>query len=265
MKLGAESFDLLRIVARQSAVHVAEQRNAKVLAESRDLREFAKRFAFVTHDVKNVSSQLAMILQNARLHGDDPEFHKDVLATVQAAHQRIGKLLSGLKKNQGEPIPRSILPVEIIREKVAAIRRLRGDGIIRLHEDGRDAAVSMNADDFEAVITHLCDNAIEASAEEVEVRVRHEPMRVEIEVADRGNGMSAEFIRDQLFQPFGSTKRDGMGIGAYQTRELLRAVGGDLLVMSQPGAGTTMRVLLPALGGTLRAPYLQPKLEHMHE
>ena len=261
LKLDAESFDLLRIVARQAAVHVAEQRNAKALAESRDLREFAKRFAFVAHDVKNVSSQLAMILHNARSHRDDPEFQQDVLATVQAAHERIGKLLSGLKKRQEEAIPRSILPVEIIREKVTAIRRLRGDGIISLQDDGRDAAVSIDSDDFAAVITHLCDNAIEASAGQVEVRIRHEPMRVEIDVADCGGGMSPEFIRDQLFQPFGSTKLEGMGIGAYQARELLRAVGGDLLVISQPGAGTIMRVLLPLLGGRLEAPYLEPKFE----
>ena len=59
--------------------------------------------------------------------------------------------------------------------------------------------------------------------------------------------MAPEFVRDELFRPLRSTKSGGHGIGAYQARELLRDAGGDLLVLSQPGAGTTMRVILPWL------------------
>ena len=53
------------------------------------------------------------------------------------------------------------------------------------------------------------------------------------------------FVRDELFRPFRSTKDSGFGIGAYQTRELLRMAGGDLEVISAPGRGTTMRIVLP--------------------
>ena len=59
--------------------------------------------------------------------------------------------------------------------------------------------------------------------------------------------MTPEFIRDELFRPFSSTKGDGHGIGVYQARELLRGAGGDLLVLSRLGSGTTMRLLLPLL------------------
>jgi signal transduction histidine kinase len=48
-----------------------------------------------------------------------------------------------------------------------------------------------------------------------------------------------------LFQPFRSTKSGGYGIGAFQTRELIRTAGGDLEVISKKGAGTTMRIFLP--------------------
>ena len=57
--------------------------------------------------------------------------------------------------------------------------------------------------------------------------------------------MNAEFIEGELFRPFRTTKSGGYGIGAYQTRELIRAFGGELDVMSSPGAGTTMRIILP--------------------
>ena len=247
LKLDRETFDLLRIVARQAAIHLAEQRNAEALAESRELRDFGKRFAFVAHDLKNVTSQLAMILQNARQHGDDPEFHQDVLATVQAALERINNLLTTLRSRQEPGVHGLIVPVDLLKEQVAATRRSRGLSI-DLEHDGRSAAVAMDAGSFQSVITHLCDNAIDASDGRVQIRVRHDQMRVQIEVTDKGDGMSPEFIRDQLFQPFGSTKREGMGIGAYQARELVRAAGGDLLVVSRPGAGTTMRILLPCVG-----------------
>ena len=58
--------------------------------------------------------------------------------------------------------------------------------------------------------------------------------------------MSAEFIRNRLFRPFDSTKGvEGMGIGAYQARELVRKLGGELRVESQLKAGTTVIITLP--------------------
>ena len=60
--------------------------------------------------------------------------------------------------------------------------------------------------------------------------------------------MEVSFVRDELFRPFRSTKDSGFGIGAFQTRELIRAAGGQLEVITKPGAGTTMRVVLQAAG-----------------
>ena len=71
-------------------------------------------------------------------------------------------------------------------------------------------------------------------ARRLSIRVQHEHLHVVVDIVDQGPGMSPEFIRDQLFQPFRSTKSGGHGIGAYQARELLRESGGDLLVLSQP-------------------------------
>ena len=68
-----------------------------------------------------------------------------------------------------------------------------------------------------------------------------------IEVSDRGPGMDDAFIRNELFVPFRSTKSGGYGIGAFQTRELVRMAGGDLEVISEKGFGTTMRITLPLL------------------
>jgi len=107
--------------------------------------------------------------------------------------------------------------------------------------------VAIDAESFDAVVMHLLNNAIEASAPETPVRVevRQEALSMVIDIVDEGPGMSPEFIRDELFRPFASTKGGGHGIGVYQARELLREAGGDLLVLSRVGSGTTMRLLLP--------------------
>jgi len=70
-------------------------------------------------------------------------------------------------------------------------------------------------------------------------------MQLLIDVTDEGPGMNEAFIRDELFMPFRSTKSGGYGIGAFQTRELIRSAGGELEVISEKGVGTTMRVILP--------------------
>jgi signal transduction histidine kinase len=76
----------------------------------------------------------------------------------------------------------------------------------------------------------------------VESRDHH----VVIEVRDTGPGMDPAFIRDELFSPFRTTKGEGYGIGAFESREFARQAGGRLEVESAPGQGTAMRLVLPA-------------------
>lgn len=256
LRLNRETFDLLRIVARQAATHVAEQRTAQALAEMRQLSDYSRRFAFMVHDMKNVASQLGMIVQNARVHRYDPKFQEDVLATVGSAFKRMNRLLARLRPSLPDVTDGLIVPADLLRDEVAALRRAHG-ACIELESDGGVAAVAMDEASFRSVIGHLCENALDAASECVSLRLRHEPLRMEIEIIDDGPGMDAEFVRDKLFRPLGSKKRGGFGIGAYQARELVRAAGGDLLVKSRPGHGTTMRIILPCTGNLAKvAPQL---------
>jgi signal transduction histidine kinase len=66
--------------------------------------------------------------------------------------------------------------------------------------------------------------------------------------------MTQDFIRNNLFVPLRSTKESGHGLGAYQARELIRASGGRLDVISAPGRGTTMRIVWPLANGAARTP-----------
>ena len=67
-----------------------------------------------------------------------------------------------------------------------------------------------------------------------------------IEIEDTGSGMDSDFIRDNLFKPFSSTKGlTGMGIGLFESREYIRSLGGEISVKSTPGLGTKFSIKLP--------------------
>ena len=93
-------------------------------------------------------------------------------------------------------------------------------------------------------------NAIDAGAagSPVDVRLRNEAEAIKIIIEDRGSGMSEAFVRDELFKPFRSTKDAGFGIGAYESREIIRAAGGRLEVLSTPGEGSSFIIHFPVSG-----------------
>jgi putative PEP-CTERM system histidine kinase len=252
-RLDREVFQLLRVVGREVASRVAEQRAAQILSQTRELRDYSQRFAFVLHDIKNVSGQLSMLLANAEVHADNPEFQRDMLATVRASVGKITRLLARLQADRQERSHALFDPVERLKQIVETRLQVRtaGVAIVGLGADTtrsvQPGGVAIDADAFDAVAAHLLNNALEASPPDAPVRVdvRQEALSMVIDIIDSGPGMTPEFIRDQLFRPFASTRRDGHGIGAYQARELLREAGGDLLVLSRVGSGTTMRLLLP--------------------
>jgi signal transduction histidine kinase len=69
---------------------------------------------------------------------------------------------------------------------------------------------------------------------------------VTIAISDCGTGMEAEFVRTRLFQPFASTKKGGFGVGAFEAKSLVSAMGGRLTVESKPGEGSLFTIILPA-------------------
>jgi putative PEP-CTERM system histidine kinase len=254
-KLDREAYDLLRVVGREIASRVAEQRATQVLAQTQQLREYSQRFAFVIHDIKNVSGQLSMLLTNAELYAGDPEFQHDMLMTVRASVGKITRLLSRLQAERQERDHALTTPAERLRDLVGASREASYRDI-GFRDDAGGAGAAIDPDAFDAVVTHLLNNAIDASDANspIEVDLRMEPNAVVVDIIDHGTGMLPEFVRDDLFRPLRTTKDNGHGIGAYQARELVRDAGGDLLVISRPKTGTTMRLILPSVRSGVAEP-----------
>jgi putative PEP-CTERM system histidine kinase len=245
--LNWENYDLLRMVSRQVASYLAEEQAARALVEARHLQAYSQRFAFVVHDIKNVVSQLSMMLANGERHADDPEFQRDVLETVRHSVASMNKMLAQLRANRDAEATETVVPAVVVEELLKAWRPKKQLDI-HFHSDGTAARARIGRDQLDSTLRHLLDNAVEVSGAgaEISIEARQAADKIVIDIRDTGGGMSADFIANQLFQPFRSTKSEGYGIGAYQARELIRAAHGDLLVLSEIGRGTIMRIVLPA-------------------
>jgi putative PEP-CTERM system histidine kinase len=255
--LNWEDHDLLRTLGQQSASYLAEAASQKALDEARSFDEYNRRFAFVMHDLKNMVSQLALVSRNAKRHLDKPEFREDLVATLEASVAKMTDMLALLGNRAGDrpaaaPGGATVDLTELVALVAATLRRQHP--AIEVEQGVSSLPVEGDHPRLEAMITHLVQNAIDASHREAVVRLRlqRDGDQARLEVEDRGHGMSPGFVRDELFRPFRSTKADGFGIGAYEAREIVRAHGGTLEVTSRPGEGSCFRVRLPLASEPVR-------------
>ena len=251
-ELNWEDYDLLRTVGKHGASYIAEASTQAELLESRKFDEFNRRFAFIMHDIKNLVSQLSLVARNAERHADNPEFRADMVKTLQSSVGKMNDLLARLSQhNTAKPDDGEVDVAEIVRGVVAAKKDLRPKPVL---EVATEATVTGDPTRFEQVVAHLVQNAVDASGGkgQVTVRMANFTDEVRIDIADTGSGMSAAFIRTELFAPFRSTKAGGFGIGAYEAREIVRGMGGRLDVVSREGEGSLFSVVLPLSGAEMQ-------------
>lgn len=243
--LGYEDHDLLKTAGQQVAVFMAQERSKEELSETRQLEAFSKLTTFLMHDLKNLIAQQELVVANAKKFGHRPEFVEDAMLTIAASVQRMRNVLARLQDSSSEQV--SLIDLSRL---VADVCRSCSDREPRprLISAGVDPKVSVNKERLTMALTHAIRNAQDAtdSAGSIELRLQELGRTAVIEVADTGVGMDADFVQNRLFKPFDSTKgAQGMGIGAYQLRETLRAADGDVEVHSEPGRGTTLRMTFP--------------------
>lgn len=246
----AEDEELALLVARQCASYMAESQALAALEENRQFDRFYRQYAFVAHDIKNIISQLAVMLKNFDRHADKPEFRNDMRATIGNTVERMESLVERLSRlgsgDAGSESPDMIVLADFL---ALESKRLGMPDIVDAVPGPEAITIRSPRERLSAILGHLLANAREASGPDgrVTIRLGEAGRHAVIDIIDDGPGMSADFIRKELFMPFRSTKRGGFGVGAFQCREFAREQGGDLEVISSPGSGTTMRLRLPLI------------------
>jgi putative PEP-CTERM system histidine kinase len=248
-KLGYEDIDLLRTIGRHVGASVAEIEAERRAAEGQQFETYSRLVAFVMHDLKNLVAQLSLVLTNAQRHRQNPEFIDDTMDTIRNSAERMTHLIEQLNRG-ARPEAAATFDLRDAAQGVCA-RCADRPPSPRLDVQAQPLPLRADPDRLAMALEHLVRNAQDATQSEgsVALRCSRDGDRILVQIADSGEGMSEEFIRDRLFRPFDSTKgAKGMGIGAYQAREYVRTLGGELRVTSAPMAGTVISIWLPLAG-----------------
>lgn len=244
-QLDWEDFDLLKVAGRQLGSYLAEREGQEALIESRQFDEFNRRIAFVMHDIKNLASQLTLLARNAEKHAENAEFRQDMLVTLRNSAEKLNGLLARLGRyNAGEAVAPGAVEIGELLEQMQV--RFAAHHPVELTTKS-SLAVHADRHALEQVLAHLIQNAIDATKDgtAVVITLTRDAAHGIIEVVDSGEGMSPAFVRDGLFKPFVSSKQGGFGIGAFEARELVKAMRGRLTVESREGLGSRFVVQLP--------------------
>lgn len=247
IKLNWEVIDLLKIAGSQAASYMAQYDAANALMVARQFESFNRMSTFVVHDLKNLVSQLSLLMSNAERHKHNPEFQQDMIETVNFSVQKMKLLLQKLSRTVA-PERAGALPMEsLLRQAVALKAAFEPKPVLTVVDPG--LVVNADWERLERVVGHLIQNAIEATAKNgrVGIELARDCQTVLIRISDTGEGMSEEFIRERLFKPFETTKSAGMGIGVFESQEYIRELGGELNVTSVPTLGSTFTITLPLL------------------
>ncbi|MBI2292052.1 MAG: PEP-CTERM system histidine kinase PrsK [Betaproteobacteria bacterium] len=245
INLNWEVTDLLKTAGQQAASYLAQTEAARALLVARQFESFNRMSAFVVHDLKNLVSQLSLLLSNADKHKHNPVFQEDMIETVAHSVEKMERLLFQLRGSLTLGPPAPVALDDLLRRTVATRSALKPAPKLETGDGG--LSVVAHSVRLERVIGHLIQNAIEATPPDgrVVVQLLRQNDAALIVIADTGCGMSEQFMRNRLFKPFESTKATGMGIGTYEARQYVRELGGRLEVVSREAQGTTFRIVLP--------------------
>lgn len=237
-----EDFELMEALAKQSATAIRNMRLADELAAAREMEALGKVSAFVLHDLKNLVHALSILVENANTYIQEPEFQRDMIETLE---NTVTKMTALIRKLRVMPTQESLMREAVdLLEFTQESLKIAPEGALQVHGDSVLAKVDRG--EMSKVLVNLFHNAQEACQGKhpvlVEVGQQGQPY---IKISDSGCGMDAEFVNKHLFVPFVTTKENGMGIGLFQSKQIVEAHGGHLVVESHPGQGSTFTVLLP--------------------
>jgi len=243
-----EDITLLKTAGREVAMHLAHARSSFALIESRQFEAFNRLSAYVMHDLKNLMSQLSLIVRNAEKHKHKPEFIDDTIKTVENSVNRMNNLLAQLKGVDIVGSDQKLIKVVDILNLTIKDKEY-GSPVPELKNINENIRIEVDVEKIVSILGHVVQNAQDATDKHGYVKlscVKDSEFNV-IEVEDNGVGMDQAFIDSRLFKPFDSTKGlTGMGIGAHDVKQYIeKELKGIVEVKSELEIGTVFRIKIP--------------------
>jgi signal transduction histidine kinase/DNA-binding response OmpR family regulator len=269
--------------ARLASLRDVSERRAmeERLRHSAKMEAVGRLTAGIAHDFNNHLTVVLGNLEGARRRStsDDPSLRRALENATRGAQQAAAlteRLLAFARRKPLEP--RLLDPENVISRISDLLQRTLGE---RIRVQTRAAAdlwkIEADPTELEAAILNLAVNArdampaggdlvLEAANVEATDDGAHGDAEINdgpyvlISVGDTGTGMTPDVL-DHVFEPFFTTKNDGRGtgLGLSQVYGFVKQSGGHVTVSSLPNAGTTVKILLPAVTSPSSAPsHIEP-------
>jgi putative PEP-CTERM system histidine kinase len=249
---GVDDCDLLRMIANHVGLLLSNAEMAEERLMSAELEALHRFSAFCLHDLKNLAGKLSLLAQNAEVHGASPAFQQSAMKTVASTVRQMTGLIEKLSVKPLEDPKVEQVDVNGILREIA--EQLRGGAHIGLEVNLEEIPpVTGSRDQIHQVFWNVILNARQCGGPHplISIASTYLPGFVTVTVADRGPGIPPDRLRT-LFHPFQTTKREGMGVGLYQCKQIIEAHKGTITVQSRIGVGTTVRIQLPAAQSLVR-------------
>jgi len=244
-----EDYDLMKTLARQAALSIANFKLSEALGETREIAAVAKISSFLIHDLKNLTYSMGLLLENTDEYISEPEFQKDMIETIRNSVSKMKGLIQKLR-HVPDKTALSMAPADLqllVRDTVNDVRNMKQG--LEICFGGSSAMSLVDTDEIKKIVLNLLLNACDAVSGngiiKAETGVNSDGCYIRVE--DNGCGMPRDFIVNSLFKAFRTTKQKGLGVGLYQCRQIAEAHEGRIEVESEPGKGTAFTVYLPLL------------------
>jgi len=259
-ELGSLGRSLNSMIEKLDATqHEIERFHTEQLIRAERLASIGELAASVAHEIKNPLAGISGAVQVLAddFPAEDPR--RDVADQILHQCNRMDKTIRDLL-NYAQPLHSEPSPVDVneileraafmalpnpVRSGVRVCREF-ATGLPRAMADGKH---------LEQAFLNLVLNAVQAMPQGGDLTLRtalREPATadadrlIEVEIQDTGGGIPAA-IREKIFSPFYTTRTHGTGLGLSITRKIIEQSGGSVNFKSDPGRGTTFRVIIPVV------------------
>lgn len=242
-----EDRDLLKLAGQQAAIYLSQYESENKLIEARQFEAYHRLSTYVMHDLKNILAQQSLIVSNAEKHKGNPEFVDDMIHTVENSVSRMTRLLKQMKSGDRNDVIEPVLISEALKLAIDNRNNILPIPCLKLGQS--ETELNGDKQQLVTIFEHMIQNAQEATADTgtVEVSMESSSKNTIVKITDSGSGMSSQFIKQRLFKPFDTTKGlAGMGIGVFESRQTISALGGVLEVKSTEGSGSEFTITLPS-------------------
>lgn len=252
-----EEVDLLEVLAAQSATAIENARLYRAMLDTQERLRQSERLAALgrmsaglAHEIRNPLQTMQLLVY--AMHKDCPS-NSPLRADLEIIRNEIGRLnllvdqcFDFARPKQLDVKPQKLH--EIMEETLLFVGAEARRGKIRLQRKWRGdlPPVCVDGAQIKQVFLNVLLNAVQAmpSGGAIEVAIDSDGMVMTTDIRDHGEGIPAE-IQAHLFTPFFTTKTKGVGLGLSIAQRIVDSHRGTIELISQPGEGTIVRIVLP--------------------